>query len=70
MKKDVMIALDCASSEFYKDGYYDYSIFEKNNSTKLNSDEQVDFLVELCKNIQSFQLRMEWMKMIGTVGSF
>ena len=49
MKKDVMIALDCASSEFYKDGYYDYSIFEKNNSTKLNSDEQVDFLVELCE---------------------
>ena len=49
MKKDVMIALDCASSEFYKDGYYDYSIFEKNNLTKLNSDEQVDFLVELCK---------------------
>ena len=48
MKKDVMIALDCASSEFYKDGYYDYSIFEKNNSTKLNSNEQVDFLVELC----------------------
>ena len=49
MKKDVMIALDCASSEFYNDGYYDYSIFEKNNSTKLNSNEQVDFLVELCK---------------------
>ena len=49
MKKDVMIALDCASSEFVKDGYYDYSIFEKNNSTKLNSNEQVDFLVELCE---------------------
>jgi enolase len=49
MKKDVMIALDCASSEFYKDGYYDYSIFEKNNLTKLNSSEQVDFLVELCE---------------------
>ena len=49
MKEDVMIALDCASSEFYKDGYYDYSIFEKNNSTKLNSNEQVDFLVELCE---------------------
>ena len=48
MKEDVMLALDCASSEFYKDGYYDYSIFEKNNSTKLNSNEQVDFLVELC----------------------
>jgi len=49
MKKDVMIALDCASSEFYVDGYYDYSIFEKNNSTKLNSNEQVDLLVELCE---------------------
>ena len=49
MKKDVMIALDCASSEFFKDGYYDYSIFEKNNSTKLNSNQQVDFLVELCE---------------------
>ena len=49
MKRDVMIALDCASSEFYKDGYYDYSIFEKNNLTKLNSNEQVDFLVELCE---------------------
>ena len=26
--KQVMIALDCASSEFYKNGMYDYSIFE------------------------------------------
>lgn len=49
MVKDVMIALDCASSEFYKNGLYDYSIFESNNNTKLNSKEQVDFLVELCK---------------------
>ena len=49
MKKDVMIALDCASSEFYIDGYYDYSIFEKNNSTKLNSNEQVELLVKLCE---------------------
>ena len=49
MTKDVMIALDCASSEFYKDGYYDYSIFEKDNLTKLSSNEQVDFLVELCE---------------------
>jgi len=49
MKKDVMLALDCASSEFYKDGYYDYSIFERDNLTKLNSNEQVDFLVDLCE---------------------
>lgn len=26
--KDVMIALDCAASEFYKDGIYDYTKFE------------------------------------------
>ena len=37
MNKDVMIALDCAASEFYKDNLYDYSIFEKNNSTRLTS---------------------------------
>ena len=48
MINDVMIALDCASSEFYKDGYYDYSIFQKDSSKKLNSKQQVDFLVELC----------------------
>ena len=48
MKKDVMIALDCAASEFYKDNLYDYSIFEKNNTTRLTSAQQVDFLVDLC----------------------
>ena len=49
IKEDVMIALDCASSEFFKDGYYDYSIFENDNNSKLTSEEQVDFLVDLCK---------------------
>ena len=49
IKEDVMIALDCASSEFFKDGYYDYSIFEKGNNSKLTSEEQVNFLVDLCK---------------------
>ena len=49
IKEDVMIALDCASSEFFKDGYYDYSIFESGNNSKLTSEEQVNFLVDLCK---------------------
>ena len=49
IKEDVMIALDCASSEFFKDGYYDYSIFESGNNTKLTSEEQVNFLVDLCE---------------------
>ncbi len=49
IKQDVMIALDCASSEFFKNGYYDYSIFESGNKTKLTSEEQVNFLVDLCE---------------------
>ena len=49
IRQDVMIALDCASSEFFKDGYYDYSIFESGNNTKLTSQEQVNFLVDLCE---------------------
>ena len=49
IKEDVMIALDCASSEFFKDGYYDYSIFESGNNIKLTSEEQVNFLVDLCE---------------------
>ena len=46
---DIMIALDCAASEFYSNGVYDYSIFEGNNARKLNSDEQVEYLISLCE---------------------
>ena len=49
IKDDVMIALDCASSEFYSNGVYDYSIFEGKNGRKLNSDEQVEYLISLCE---------------------
>ncbi len=49
MNDDVMIALDCASSEFFKDGYYDYSIFESGNNLRLTSEEQVNFLISLCQ---------------------
>ena len=48
-KEDVVIALDCASSEFYKDGIYDYSIFEGSSGLKRTSDEQVDYLESLCE---------------------
>ena len=47
---DVMIALDCASSEFFNKGIYDYSIFEGSNGKKLNSNEQADYLSQLSKN--------------------
>jgi len=49
MIDDIMLALDCASSEFFKDGYYDYSIFESGNSSKLTSEQQVNLLVDLCE---------------------
>ncbi len=45
--KDVMIGMDCASSEFYKDGVYDYTVFEGEKGVKRTSDEQVDYLEQL-----------------------
>jgi len=45
--KDVMIGLDCAASEFYKDGVYDYSKFEGPNGKKRSREEQVDYMEEL-----------------------
>ncbi|MFN8239824.1 MAG: phosphopyruvate hydratase [Bacteroidales bacterium] len=45
--KDVTIALDCAASEFYKDGIYDYSKFEGPKGSRRTSKEQVDFLEQL-----------------------
>ena len=44
---DVSIGLDCASSEFYEDGIYDYSKFEGSNGAKRTREEQVAFLSEL-----------------------
>lgn len=45
--KDVMIALDCAASEFYKDGIYDYTKFEGEKGAKRNAKEQVEYLKSL-----------------------
>lgn len=44
---DVMIALDCASSEFYKNGTYDYRKFETPDSAVFSRSEQVSYLAEL-----------------------
>ncbi|WP_425077224.1 phosphopyruvate hydratase [Psychroserpens sp. S379A] len=44
---DIMIALDCASAEFYKDGKYDYTIFEGNSGQVRTSEEQADYLASL-----------------------
>ncbi|MCU7556333.1 surface-displayed alpha-enolase [Macrococcus capreoli] len=45
--KDVFLGFDCASSEFYENGVYDYSKFEGEGGAKRTSAEQVDYLEEL-----------------------
>ncbi|MCB6184785.1 phosphopyruvate hydratase [Leeia sp. TBRC 13508] len=41
--EDVVLALDCAASEFYKDGMYDMS----GNGLKLTTEQMVDYLASL-----------------------
>ena len=47
--EDILIALDCASAEFYKDGYYDYSVFEGSNGQRIDSKQQAEYLADLSK---------------------
>jgi enolase len=48
--KDVMIGLDCAASEFYEDGIYNYAKFEGPTGAKRTSAQQVDYIAELVSN--------------------
>lgn len=43
----ISIALDCAASEFYSNGVYDYAKFEGANGAKRNPREQADYLAQL-----------------------
>ena len=45
--KDVFLGFDCASSEFFEDGVYNYAKFEGENGSKLTAEQQVDYLEEL-----------------------
>lgn len=44
---DVSLAFDCAASEFYEDGKYNYAKFEGDKGVSRTSAEQVDYLAEL-----------------------
>ncbi|MBT8268339.1 MAG: phosphopyruvate hydratase [Flavobacteriaceae bacterium] len=46
---EVMIALDCAAAEFYVDGKYDYTKFEGDKGQIRTSEEQADYIAELCE---------------------
>lgn len=75
--KDVMIGMDCASSEFYKDGIYDYTKFEGEKGVKRTSDEQVDYLEKLLNEypIDSIEDGMSendwagWKKLTDRIGN-
>jgi enolase len=45
--EDITIALDCAASEFYADGVYDYTKFEGDKGAKRSREEQVSYLASL-----------------------
>ena len=45
--REVSLALDCAASEFYNNGYYDYARFEGGGGVQLTPSEQVAYLRKL-----------------------
>lgn len=45
--RDITLGLDCASSEFYESGIYDYRIFEGPDAKQLDREGQVKYLKEL-----------------------
>ena len=47
--EDITFALDCAASEFFENGVYDYAKFEGDSGAKRGSDEQAAYLAELCE---------------------
>jgi len=75
--KDVKIAMDCAASEFYKDGVYDYTKFEGAKGKKRTADEQIAYLEELLDKypIDSIEDGMDendwegWKKLTARIGS-
>ncbi|PHS08406.1 MAG: phosphopyruvate hydratase [Kordia sp.] len=45
---EIMIALDCAAAEFYVNGKYDYTKFEGAGGVIRTSEEQAQYLADLC----------------------
>lgn len=47
--EDICLAFDCAASEFYKDGKYDYTKFEGAKGAIRTSAEQAEYLAQLAE---------------------
>lgn len=77
LKEQIMLALDCAASEFYKEGIYDYTIFEGIRGSRLTTEQQVEYLANLCDRypIQSIEDGMDqndwrgWKMLTDKIGS-
>ncbi len=75
--KDVTIAMDCASSEFFVDGKYDYTKFEGEGAPVRSSAEQAEYLAELVEKypIDSIEDGMDendwdgWKILVEKIGS-
>ena len=75
--KDVKIAMDCASSEFYENGIYDYTWKEGADGKKLTSEKQADYLADIIAKypIDSIEVGMEerdwegWKLLTDKIGS-
>lgn len=70
---DVVLALDCASSEFYENGFYNL----KGEDLKLDSEQIVDYYEKLCKNYPIFSIEdgcseddhLGWKKLTAKLGN-
>lgn len=75
--KDVTIALDCAASEFYENGKYNYKKFEGEHGVVRTAEEQIDYLEKLIEEfpIDSIEDGMcendwdGWKKLTERIGS-
>src|SRR6056297_891279 len=73
---DVSIALDCAASEFFEDGVYNYAKFEGEGAANRNQEEQAAYLAELVEKfpIDSIEDGMDegdwegWVKLNAAIG--
>jgi enolase len=71
--KDVVLALDPAASEFYKNGTY---VFFKSDQSRRSGDEMIDFYAEWIKRFPIFSIEdgldendwKSWKKMNATLG--
>jgi hypothetical protein len=64
-----MIALDCAASEFYVNGKYDYTKFEGETGKSVRRKSKPIIWLNLPPNIQSFLLKMVCRKTTGQAGN-